>query len=76
MKKERSTVGEILLNEFMIPLLAEELDTPIEYLEELIHNKGKISVEFAKKLSDHFGTTRKFWLNIQDNWEESIKSED
>jgi antitoxin HigA-1 len=32
---------------------------------DLIHNKRKISVEMALRLSKYFGTSSKFWLNLQ-----------
>ena len=31
----------------------------------MIHDKRKISVEMALRLSKYFGNTHKFWLNLQ-----------
>ena len=32
---------------------------------DLVHGKRKITVEMSLRLSKYFGTTAKFWLNMQ-----------
>ena len=64
-------IGDILKNEFLEPLnltayrLAKEINVSTSTILDLIHNKRKISVEMALRLSKYFGNTSKFWLNLQ-----------
>ena len=70
-KFELPKIGDILVEEFLEPLeippyrLAKDLGVPTSSILDLVHNKRKISVEMALRLSKYFGTTSKFWLNIQ-----------
>lgn len=41
-----------------------ELPTAGEILT-LVHGKRKITVEMSLRLAKYFGTTSKFWLNLQ-----------
>jgi len=64
-------IGDILKEEFLEPLnltayrLAKEINVSTSTVLDLIHNKRKISVEMALRLSKYFGNTSKFWLNLQ-----------
>jgi len=64
-------IGDILKEEFLDPLgltayrLAKELNVSTSSILDLVHNKRKISVEMALRLSKYFGTSSKFWLNLQ-----------
>ena len=68
---ELPTVGEILLEEFLEPLnitpyrLSKDLGVSSSSILDLVHGKRKITVEMALRLSKYFGTTSKFWLNMQ-----------
>ena len=68
---ETPKIGDILKEEFLDPLaisayrLAKELHVSTSSILDLIHNKRKISVEMALRLSKFFGTSSKFWLNLQ-----------
>ena len=70
-KFELPKIGDILLEEFLEPLeitpyrLAKDLGISTSSILDLIHNKRKITVEMALRLSKYFGTTSKFWLNMQ-----------
>ena len=70
-KFELPKIGDILMEEFLEPLeitpyrLAKDLGVSTSSILDLVHNKRKISVEMALRLSKYFGTTSKFWLNIQ-----------
>ena len=63
--------GEILLEEFLIPLgqtqvaLAAHLGVPVQRVNELIRAKRGVTPETAWLLSQAFGTTPEFWLNLQ-----------
>ena len=68
---ETPKIGDILKEEFLDPLeisayrLAKEIHVSTSSVLDLIHNKRKISVEMALRLSKFFGTSSKFWLNLQ-----------
>ncbi len=63
--------GEILLEEFMKPLglsqsrLARDLDIPQSRLSNIIRGKIGITADTAMRLAEYFGTTARFWLNLQ-----------
>ena len=67
--------GEILLEEFMKPLdlnsnqLAHLLDVPTPRIHDIILQKRGISADTALRLAHYFGTTIKFWMNLQDSYE-------
>lgn len=68
---ETPKIGDILKEEFLEPLnitayrLAKDLHVSTSSVLDLIHNKRRISVEMALRLSKYFGTSSKFWLNLQ-----------
>jgi addiction module HigA family antidote len=67
--------GEILLHEFLEPLeqtqkgLAEHLGVPIQRINELVRGKRGITPDTAWLLSQAFGTSPEFWMNLQTNYE-------
>ena len=68
---ELPTVGEILVEEFLEPLnitpysLSKDLGVSSSSILNLVHGKRKITIEMSLRLSKYFGTTSKFWLNMQ-----------
>ena len=74
MEKLRNiTPGEVLLEEFLIPLgisqyrLSKDLDIPQTRVSEIIKGNRRISADTALRLSAYFGNSAKFWLGIQDD---------
>ncbi len=67
--------GEILLEEFMKPMaisqneLARALRVPPRKINEIVHGKRGITVDTALRLSRHFGTSVRFWLGLQDDYD-------
>ena len=65
------TIGEIIRLEFLEPLeitpyrLAKDLGVSTSTVLDLIHDRRRLSVEMALKLSKYFGMSEKFWLNLQ-----------
>lgn len=63
--------GEILLAEFLQPLgvtqhqVAVSIDVPPRRINEIVHGKRRITADTALRLSRYFGTTDRFWLNLQ-----------
>jgi len=72
---ETPTIGEIIVEEFLEPLnitpyrLSKELNVSTSTILDLIHNRRKVSVEMALRLSKYFGNSYKFWLNLQNEIE-------
>ncbi len=65
------TVGDILQQEFLEPLditpyrLAKQIHVATSSILDIIHGHRGISVDMAFRLARFFGTTERFWLNIQ-----------
>ena len=67
--------GDILLNEFLIPLeisayrLSKEIGIPQTRTSEIIKGRRSISADTALRLSTYFGNSPKFWLGLQDDFD-------
>ncbi len=63
--------GEILLEEFMLPLglsqneLARRIDVPVSRIAGIVHGNRSITADTASRLGKLFGTSAQFWLNLQ-----------
>ncbi len=63
--------GEVLLTEFLEPLgitqyrLAKSLKVPARRINEIVHGTRAISADSALRLARFFGTSERFWLNLQ-----------
>jgi antitoxin HigA-1 len=63
--------GEILLEEFLKPLsvsqyhLAKEIGVPARRINEIVHSQRRISADTALRLARFFGTSERFWINLQ-----------
>ena len=63
--------GEILLEEFLNPLgisqyrLAKDVSVPPRRINEIVHGLRAISADTALRLARYFGTSERFWLNLQ-----------
>ena len=69
------TPGEILLEDFLKPLalsqtaLARALFVPPRRINEIVHGKRSITTNTAFRLSQYFGNSPQFWLNLQTDYE-------
>jgi addiction module HigA family antidote len=67
--------GEILKEEFLEPLeisayrLSKETFIPQTRVSEIIKGKRRITADTALRLSIFFGTSAKFWLGLQDDYD-------
>jgi len=67
--------GEVLLEEFLIPMaisqykLAKDLMIPQTRVSEIVKRKRRITADTALRLSKYFGTSPKFWLGLQDDYD-------
>lgn len=74
-KLKNITPGEILLEEFLIPMnisqyrLSKDLDIPQTRISEIIKGNRRISPDTAVRLSAYFGNSAKFWLGIQNDFD-------
>lgn len=74
-KLKNITPGEILLEEFLIPLeisqyrLSKDLEIPQTRISEIIKGNRRISADTAVRLSAYFGNSAKFWLGLQDDYD-------
>ena len=72
MPRIRTHPGEVLNEEFMIPLglsarqPAKEIDVSPNRITEIIRARRDVSADTAIRLGRRFGTTPQFWLNLQD----------
>jgi addiction module HigA family antidote len=63
--------GDVLQADFLEPLalsqyrLAQDLSVPPRRINEIVHGKRAISADTALRLARFFGTTDRFWLNLQ-----------
>lgn len=67
--------GEILKEEFLDPLeisayrLSKETFIPQTRISEIIKGNRRITADTALRFSKYFGTTAKFWLGLQDDYD-------
>lgn len=67
--------GEILLEEFLDPMgisqyrLAKEISVPPRRINEIVHGKRSLTADTALRLSRFFGTSERFWLNLQTRYD-------
>ncbi len=63
--------GEVLLEEFLEPFeisqnrLAREIGVPPRRINEIVLGKRSVTPDTALRLSRYFGTSSRFWLGLQ-----------
>ncbi len=73
--------GEILQEEFLAPLgvsqyqLAKAVDVPARRINEIVHGQRRITADTALRLSRYFGTSERFWLNLQARYDLEIEKD-
>src|SRR3990172_7549692 len=71
--------GEILAEEFLVPLgisqyrLAKETSVPPRRINEIVHGRRSISADTALRLARYFGTSERFWLNLQTRYDLEVE---
>ena len=67
--------GEILLEEFLVPmgisqnLIARETGVPPRRINEIVHGKRAVTADTALRLARYFGTSEEFWMGLQADYE-------
>jgi len=73
--------GEILLEEFLKPFevsqyrLAKEISVPARRVNEIVHGQRRISADTALRLARYFGTSERFWMNLQTRYDLEIEKD-
>ena len=73
--------GEILMEEFLEPLgisqyrLAKDISVPPRRINEIVHGKRSITADTALRLARFFGTTDRFWLNLQVRYDLEVEKD-
>ena len=70
---EKPTIGEILSEEFLIPLgisaykLAQAINVPASRIQDILHNRRKITVDTSLRLAKFFGLSDGYFMSLQDD---------
>ncbi|MFO7776983.1 MAG: HigA family addiction module antitoxin [Nitriliruptoraceae bacterium] len=73
--------GEVLLEEFLEPMglsqyrLAKDISVPPRCINEIVHGKRAVTADTALRLARCFGTTPRFWLNLQAQYDLDIEAD-
>ena len=73
--------GEILLEEFLEPLglsqyrLAKDLSVPARRINEIVHGKRGVTADTALRLARYFGSSERFWMNLQIRYDLEVEKE-
>ncbi|MGH9065442.1 MAG: HigA family addiction module antitoxin [Acidimicrobiales bacterium] len=71
--------GEILVEEYLTPLgitqhrLAVAIGVPPRRVNEIVHGKRRISANTALRLARYFGTSERFWINLQSRYDLEVE---
>jgi len=70
-KIETPKMSEILKEKFMIPLgisayrLANDIDVPVSRIQDILHDRRKITADTSIRLGRYFGVSERYFLNLQ-----------
>ena len=71
--------GEVLLEEFLEPMelsqyrLAKDIHVPARRINEIVHGTRSVSADTALRLARYFGTSERFWLNLQARYDLEVE---
>lgn len=71
--------GEVLLEEFLDPMeisqyrLAKDISVPPRRINEIVHGKRSVTADTALRLARYFGTSDRFWLNLQTSYDLDVE---
>ena len=70
---ETPTISEILQEEFMGPMnisaykLANDIHVPVSRIQDILHDRRKITVDTSIRLGIYFGVSDRYFLNMQND---------
>ena len=73
--------GEILREEYLAPMgmsvhaLAQALRVPATRLHEIVKERRSITPDTALRLARYFGTSERFWLNLQSRYDLEVEKD-
>ena len=73
--------GEILMKEFLEPMgitqyrLSKDISVVPRRINEIVHGKRAITADTALRLSRYFGTSEKFWMNLQTRYDMELQKD-
>ena len=73
--------GEVLFDEFLKPLnlsqnrLALDIGVPARRINEIVLRKRSVSADTALRLGRYFGTTPRFWLGLQAEYDLDVAAD-
>ena len=73
--------GEILEEEFLRPLgisqyrLAKDVSVPARRINEIVRGSRAVTADTALRLSRYFGTSERFWLNLQARFDLEVEKD-
>jgi len=73
--------GEVLLKEFLAPMqitqyrLAKAINVPARRINEIVLGKRAITADTALRLARYFGTSERFWMNLQARYELEVEKD-
>ena len=84
MRKKREPVhpGEILHEEFMIPLklsmnkMAMDLRVPVTRIADIIHQRRGITADTALRFARYFQNAPVFWVNLQTRYDLEVAKDE
>ena len=71
--------GEVLMFEYLEPLgitqhrVAVAIGVPPRRINEIVHGKRRITADTALRLARFFGTSDRFWVNLQSRYDLEIE---
>ena len=72
---ETPKISEILMEEFMAPLgisaykLAQEIHVPVSRIQDILHDRRKITADTSLRLARFFGVSDRYFLDMQNDLE-------
>jgi addiction module HigA family antidote len=71
--------GEVLMEEYLEPLgitqhrLAIAIGVPPRRINEIVHGKRRITADTALRMARYFGTSERFWMNLQGRYDLEVE---
>ena len=73
--------GEILLEEFLIPMqlsqnkIATDIGVPPRRINEIVHGKRRVTADTALRLAHYFKMSPQFWLGLQMDYDLDVEED-
>ena len=73
--------GEILFEEFMTPLaitqyrLSKDIGVHPRRINQIVHGNRSVTADTALRLSRYFGTSERFWMNLQCRYDLEVEKD-